>query len=69
MIVGASLMTTMTFAVLSWLLWSVMGLGVNYFTFLPRVWQTVPLLNMIGLFLLVTLLKGLLVGLNIKLKL
>jgi len=32
-----------------WLVWTVCGIGVKFFFFLPEVWQKPKLLNVIGL--------------------
>ena len=40
-----------------WLAWTVCGLGAKYFYFLPEVYQNVPFWNCVGLFVVVSILK------------
>ena len=46
---------TCLLAIPVWLLWTVCGLGARYFGFLPQAWLSMPLLHMLGLFLLLAI--------------
>jgi len=52
---GLSWLWTLFLALPAWLLWSHCGLGVRYFGFLPTAWQSPSMLDMVALFLLVTI--------------
>jgi hypothetical protein len=47
---------------LFWCIWTWGGIGVKYFSFLPVVWQSIPIVYCIIISWLIMLLKGLLFG-------
>lgn len=42
-----------------WICWTVCGIGAKYFSFLPQVYQVIPFWNCVGLFIVLSVLKGL----------
>lgn len=44
-----------------WFFWTYYGLGAMYFSFIPKVYQSIPFLNCIGLFIIIAILKSVLV--------
>jgi len=57
LLTGLAWLWTCVFAVPVWLLWTDCGLGTRYFTFLPVTWQSVPLMHVVGLFLLIAIMR------------
>lgn len=51
-----------------WLIWTIGGIGEKYFAFLPSGWHSIPLINLMGLFVLMPLLKSALIGLKFDVK-
>lgn len=41
-----------------WLIYTVFEIGETYFYFLPEVYQTIPFWNCVGLFIVISILKG-----------
>lgn len=59
---------TSLMAIPTWLLWTVCGLGSRYFDFLPVAWQSISLMNLLGLFWLFAVLRSTLKGAEFSLK-
>lgn len=55
-----SLAISMSLALPFWLCWTVFGIGQRYFYFLPPVFHEIAFWNVVGLFLVVGILKGVL---------
>jgi len=45
-------------AVPFWIVWTVCGIGATYFYFLPPVWQTPGFWACVGIFISVSIIKG-----------
>ena len=43
-----------------WLCWTVFGIGQRYFSFVPPVYQSISFWNCVGLFIVLSILRGLL---------
>lgn len=44
-----------------WICWTVCGIGRTYFYFVPEVYQVIPFWNCVGLFIVISIVKGTLV--------
>lgn len=53
-----SFVGNVSLAVPFWICWTVCGIGVLYFDFLPAKYQALPFWNTVGLFLCVSIIKA-----------
>lgn len=53
---GVTILTLVALAVPFWFFWTYAGYGKTYFYFLPTVYQSIPILNCIGLSILISIL-------------
>jgi len=51
-----SILLNMSLAFPFWFLWTYLGAGSRYFTWLPSIWHKVPYWELVGLFVLVHIL-------------
>lgn len=56
-----SAIASVSLAVPFWTCWTFLGLGQKYFFWLPTVYQSIPFWDCVGLFIVVSILKGTLV--------
>ena len=56
-----SLIFSVSLAIPFWICYTVCGLGVKYFYWLPKVYQAVPFWHCVGLFICISVLKSMLV--------
>ncbi len=56
-----SAVCTVSLAIPFWLCWSVGGIGETYFYFVPEQFQTIPFWRCVGLFIVISILKGTLI--------
>lgn len=53
-----SLLFSVSVSVPFWFLWTLNNFGTEYFSFLPEKYQTIPFWDCVGLFIIVSILKG-----------
>lgn len=53
-----SAIASVSLAVPFWLCWTVFGLGAKYFYWIPDIYQRIPFLDCVGLFIAVAIIKG-----------
>ncbi len=56
-----SFVGNVSLAIPFWICWTVCGIGVLYFDFLPAKYQALPFWNTVGLFMCISILKAVLV--------
>lgn len=49
-----------------WFLWTVCGLGNKYFGFLPSIYLHIPFWNCVGLFVIISIIKAMIMPNNIN---
>lgn len=54
-----SFILNVSLAVPFWVCWTVCGLGAVYFSFLPAPWQAIPFWHCVGLFIVLSIVRGL----------
>lgn len=55
---GLSLFFSISFAIPFWIVWTVCGIGKDYFYFLPPVWQNPGFWSCVGIFTAVSIIKA-----------
>jgi len=53
-----SIVAAIGLAVPFWFCWTVFGLGPKYFYWLPAVYQSIPFWDAVGLFIVISIVKG-----------
>lgn len=53
-----SIVVSVSLAIPFWFCWSFCGLGETYFYWLPAVYQILPFWHVVGLFIVLSILKG-----------
>ncbi len=53
-----SFCASVSLSVMFWLCWTYCGLGAKYFYQLPERYQSIPFWNCVGLFIILSILKG-----------
>jgi hypothetical protein len=56
-----SLVFSVSLAIPFWLCWTVAGFGAKYFYWLPPVYQSIPFWSCVGLFMVISILKAVLI--------
>jgi len=56
-----SFIATTSLSLAFWVCWSVGGIGTKYFYFLPDTYQDISFWNCVGLFIVISILKGTLI--------
>jgi len=51
-----------------WFLWTYLGYGEMYFSFLPKVWQSIPFWHCLGLMLIFGMIRAIVLPVNLKTK-
>lgn len=53
-----SLLANISLSVPFWICWTACGIGAKYFYWLPAVYQVIPFWNCVGLFIVISIIKG-----------
>jgi len=61
-----SVLVNMSLAFPFWFLWTYLGAGSRYFTWLPSIWHKVPYWDLVGLFVLVHILYDLIAPIKLN---
>ena len=56
-----SLIFTASLSLPFWLIWTVYGIGQKYFYWIPETYQSIPFQECIGLFMVISILKSVLI--------
>lgn len=56
-----SIVSSVSLSIPFWICWTVCGLGEKYFYWLPEVYWNLPFWNCVGLFIVISIIKGVLV--------
>lgn len=56
-----SMCISISMSVPFWICWNACGIGAKYFYWLPEVYQQIPFWNCVGLFMVVSILKSILI--------
>lgn len=54
-----SVVCSISLAIPFWICWTLCGIGDRYFDFLPVEWQVIPFWDCVGLFIVLSIIKGL----------
>lgn len=54
-----SFVANVSMSVPFWICWTVCGIGAKYFYFVPEVYRAIPFWNCVGLFIVLSILRGL----------
>lgn len=59
-----SFVVSVSLAIPFWVCWTLCGIGVNYFYFLPKTYHEIGFWNCVGLFMVISIVKAVLMPRN-----